>query len=246
MGNNVYDIIKEERRKRKLPGIYWSRDMAKLAQSQANYCAKIGRMVHSDRYAFRGGENLAQGGNNFSPGAIVSCWMHSKAGHREYLLSPRLTKAGIGIARKNGKTFAAFAFSDQPPSHPDCPYYKPKPLKIPTLKIPKLRLYIGGKGMLRAPISILVGLLGIWLIILGAHGLYAYFSAELWFGGDSHKLFMTFGVPGKLGDTVLWMSSKSMVSWVIPAAVFVGGWVVMSWSGIWNRISSLLSKLRLW
>ena len=99
--------------------------MARLAQSQANYCAKVGRLVHSKRFAFRGGENLAEGGSDFSPRAIVDCWLRSKAGHREYLLSPRAKKAGVGIAKSKGKTFVAWAFSDEPPSYPDCPYYKP-------------------------------------------------------------------------------------------------------------------------
>lgn len=99
--------------------------MARLAQSQANYCARVSRLVHSDRFAFQGGENLAEGGSSFSPRAIVNCWLNSKAGHREYLLSPRARKAGVGIAKSRGKTFVAWAFSDKPPSYPDCPYYKP-------------------------------------------------------------------------------------------------------------------------
>jgi len=108
--------------------------MAKLAQSQANHCAKIGHMVHSNRYAFQGGENLAQGGSNFTPRAIVNCWLNSKKGHREYLLSSRVTKSGVGIAKRNGKTFVAWAFSDAQPTYPDCPFYKPKvkPIKLPN------------------------------------------------------------------------------------------------------------------
>ena len=113
--------------------------MARLAQSQADYCAKVGRMVHSNRYAFQGGENLCGGKGTFSPRTIVNTWLKSKAGHREYLLSPRVTKAGVGIAKRNGKMFVAWAFSDEPPSYPDCPYCKPsfksktKPIKLPNL-----------------------------------------------------------------------------------------------------------------
>ena len=54
--------------------------MAKLAQLQANYCAKVGRLVHSNRYAYRGGENLAEGGGNSPPRAIVNTWLRSRAG----------------------------------------------------------------------------------------------------------------------------------------------------------------------
>jgi len=98
--------------------------MARLAQSQAEYCARVGKLVHSNKFAFQGGENLAQGGSNFTPRAIVDCWLRSKAGHREYLLSHRVTKSGIGIAKSRGKTFVAWAFSDKRASYPDCPYYK--------------------------------------------------------------------------------------------------------------------------
>jgi hypothetical protein len=98
--------------------------MARLAQSQANYCAKAGRLVHSTRYAYQGGENLAQGSGHFGARAIVNCWLRSKAGHREYMLSSKVTKAGVRIAKAHGKTFVAWAFSDQPPSYPDCPHFK--------------------------------------------------------------------------------------------------------------------------
>jgi len=123
--SKVHDLVNYERKRRGVRTVYWSREMARLAQSQANYCAKVGRLIHSNRYAFRGGENLAEGGSNFTPRAIVNCWLGSKAGHREYLLSPRARKAGVGIAKSRGKTYVAWAFSDQPPTYPDCPYYKP-------------------------------------------------------------------------------------------------------------------------
>lgn len=126
---NVNDLINYERKKKGISShVFWSREMARLAQSQANYCAKVGHLVHSDRYAYRGGENLAQGPSNFTSRAIVDCWLNSKAGHREYLLSPKVRKAGVGIAKSGGKTFVAWAFSDDPPTYPDCPNYKlPKP-----------------------------------------------------------------------------------------------------------------------
>jgi len=126
--SKVHDLINYERKKRGIPTAYWSREMAKLAQSQANYCAKVGHLVHSSRFAFRGGENLAQGGSNFSPRAIVNTWLSSRAGHREYLLSPRVKKMGVGIAKSRGRTYVAWAFSDEPPTYPDCPYYKARGL----------------------------------------------------------------------------------------------------------------------
>lgn len=134
--SRAHDLINYERKKRGIPTVYWSREMARLAQSQANYCAKVGRLVHSNRYAFQGGENLAEGGSNFTPRAIVNCWLGSKAGHREYLLSPHVRKAGVGIAKSRGKTYVAWAFSDKPPSYPDCPYYKPPKARAPLSRVP--------------------------------------------------------------------------------------------------------------
>jgi uncharacterized protein YkwD len=70
--SKVHDLINQERKKRSIHTVYWSREMARLAQSQANYCAKVGRLIHSDRYAFQGGENLTGGKGNLSPKAIVN------------------------------------------------------------------------------------------------------------------------------------------------------------------------------
>jgi hypothetical protein len=128
--SKVHDLINQERKKRGIHTVYWSREMARLAQSQANYCARVGRLIHSHRFAFQGGENLAEGGGNFPPRAIVNCWLRSKAGHREYLLSSMVRKAGIGISKSKGKTYVAWAFSDVPPTYPDCPYYKPHRPKL--------------------------------------------------------------------------------------------------------------------
>ena len=122
--SKVHDLINHERKKRGIPHVYWSREMARLAQSQANYCAKVGHLVHSNKSSLQGGENLAEGGNRFSPRAIVRCWLDSKAGHRENLLSPMVKKAGVGIAKAGGKTFVAWASSYAPPSYPDCPHYR--------------------------------------------------------------------------------------------------------------------------
>jgi hypothetical protein len=127
--SKVHDLINYERKKRGMRTVYWSREMARLAQSQANYCAKVGRLVHSNRYAFQGGENLVGGKGNFSPRTIVNTWLKSPK-HRSYLLSPRVRKAGVGISKSRGKMFVAWAFSDKPPTYPDCPYYKPHRPKI--------------------------------------------------------------------------------------------------------------------
>ena len=141
--SKVHDLINQERKKRGTHTVYWSREMARLAQSQANYCAKVGRLIHSKRFAFEGGENLAKGKGNFSPRTIVNTWLKSTKGHREYLLSPRVKKGGVGISKSKGWTYAAWAFSDKPPTYPDCPYYKPSRRKIVKRKTIQVHSRIG-------------------------------------------------------------------------------------------------------
>jgi uncharacterized protein YkwD len=145
--SKVHDLINYERKKRGIPTVYWSREMARLAQSRANHCAKVGRLVHSNRFAFQGGENLAEGGETFNPRAIVDCWLGSKAGHREYLLSPRAKKAGVGISKSKGKTYVAWAFSDEPASYPDCPYFKPPRPKTQKPKKERVPLRMKFQGI---------------------------------------------------------------------------------------------------
>lgn len=108
----IHKAVNRERRKRRIHPVYWSVNLAKLALNQAKYCAKIGRMVHSKRYAFQGGENLFMTTGRLKPMSAVRGWLRSKKGHREYLLSNRVTQAGVGIAKSRGKTYVAWAFSD--------------------------------------------------------------------------------------------------------------------------------------
>ena len=108
---DIHKLINEERNQIGLSSVSWDDSLARLAQSQANYCAEIGYMEHSNRYAFEGGENLVYTIGSLSASDAVNSWMGSPP-HREYLLSARVKRAGVGIASKNGKTFAAWAFSD--------------------------------------------------------------------------------------------------------------------------------------
>lgn len=113
IADRVHDLVNAEREKRGLPQAHWNQGLANLAQSQAAYCARVGRLVHSNRYAFQGGENLAQVPRGPNAKTIVDCWMHSKAGHREYLLSCRVKSAGVGVIGKGRWAYAAWAFSDE-------------------------------------------------------------------------------------------------------------------------------------
>jgi len=132
--------------------------------------------------------------------------------------------------------------------NPDCPYYKKgKKGKTIRARVSKVQLHLGGRSMLRIPVSILIGLCGLWGVVLGAHGLYVYISRlELFLGADASKLFFNWSMPGRLGVTVMWMSSKAIQSWLIPTAVFIIGWIILSKSGLKDRVSNLLSKIGLW
>jgi len=249
--NNVHDIIKAERKKRGIPTMYWSREMARLAQSQADYCAKVGRMVHSNRYAFKGGENICSGEGNLSPRTIVNTWLKSKAGHREYIISPRVTKAGVGIAKRNGKVFVAWAFSDEPPSYPDCPYYKSrftskaKPIKLPN----PFKIFLGKQLKTTKPfkigLSLVFGFGGLLGMALGAHGVYVYFNRlDIILGGGGAKLFLAIDVPMSLRDLVMWASARGLQSWIIPTLIFLAGLWVFHYSRLWDIVSRFLAKVR--
>jgi len=244
--SNVHALINKERRQRHLPHVYWSKEMARLAQSQANYCAKEGHLVHSNRFAFKGGENLAQGGNRFSAKAIVNCWLGSHQGHREYLLSSKVTKAGIGISKRHGKTFVAWAFSDAPPTYPDCPSLKNKQIRTFSLKnFLGIRKSPKKMNLFKLIFSILLGCFGLLGILLGAHSIYVYFNRlSLLVNGDAEKLFLTVTVPSSLRPAVSWASERGFQSWVIPALILLGGLWLLNYSRLWRLISGWLNRIK--
>ena len=255
----VHKLINQERRKRGLSYVRWNQEMYLLAKDQASYCAKVGRLVHSDRYALQGGENLCGGRGNLSPKSIVRCWMNSKAGHREWLLDPRVKSAGVGIAKSRHGTYAAWAFSGDTNGLSNIRL--PDPLEIKnkiSIWFTRHKLSIDRKadahkakqrrrGMLRIPVSLFLGFIGLLGIVLGAHGLYVYFSRlELMFGGEASKLFLSLDVPIRLHSMVEWMSVKGLQSWFIPAVILAGGIIVFNYSNILALTSKLLEKLKLW
>lgn len=246
----VHQLINKERKKRGLSYIKWNQELYHLAKDQANYCARVGHLVHSDRYALQGGENLCGGKGNLSPQSIVRCWMHSKAGHRKWLLDPRVKSAGVGIAKSRHGTYAAWAFNGDANGFPNITL--PNPIEI-TSKIGewlakhKLPIKQRREGMLRTPVSIFLGFVGLLGIILGIHGLYVYFSRlELFFGGEASKLLLMWEVPIRLRPLIEWASVKGLQSWFLPAVVLVGGIIIFNSSNILSRVTSLLERLKLW
>lgn len=213
--------------------------MARYAQSQANYCARVGRLVHSDRFAYEGGENLAQGGRHFSPRDIVNCWLGSKQGHREYLLDFGVEKAGVGIAKSRGNTYVAWAFSSSVPDYPDCPYYPHRKIYKNYSKPKRYNVTINIGNIAKVVLVILLTILSLFGIILGSHGLFVYFnSMDIYAGASTISLFTMVEMPSELQSIVLWMTDKGLQSWLAPTLFVVGG--------ILGGIIALILKIRKW
>jgi hypothetical protein len=208
--------------------------MYKLAKNHSKKMARAGRLFHSSRPALRGGENCWEGkgySERALPKAIVNSWMKSRAGHREWLLHHSVKTAAVGISKSKHGTFAAWSFSDQP-------LHKPTKIKRK-----------GRAGVLRLPVKIILILASIFAIVLGAHGVYVYFSRlELLFGGEESKLFLALGVPTWLRAPIEWMSIKGLQSWFIPAVFIVIGLAIWYWQSKIEvgNVSKRLRKLHLW
>lgn len=114
----IQKIINNERRRRGLRYVEWSKEMAHLAYDQAKCCKEIGYLEHSNRYALCGGENLLFIPNQMAtPKKAVGVWMGSSSGHREWLLSPEVKSAGVGIFKGKYKGsygfYVAWAFTSE-------------------------------------------------------------------------------------------------------------------------------------
>ena len=71
-----------------------------------------------------------------------------------------------------------------------------------------------------------LGLIGLWLAVLGLHGLYIHFNlfTALLNINNTSNLFLVLKLPIKfLSDQVYWMSGSGMQSWVTPGVIFVVG-----------------------
>ena len=115
---------------------------------------------------------------------------------------------------------------------------------VPRNKQNKRYTKKGRSGMLRIP----VGLFGLWLIVLAAHGLHIHFSwwEALWAAASGDKLFLTIGVPSPLDSWVFWMSNKGFQSWVIPLLVGMGGVYLVFVTSLFDYCTGILRRLRLW
>ncbi len=102
--------------------------------------------------------------------------------------------------------------------------------------------------MLRLPVKIILMVASVASVILGAHGLYVYFSPfEALFGGGWDKLFLALELPSSgLQSVVEWMSVKGIQSWFIPAVFVVMGIAFWVWNQKISGGSNILRKLHLW
>jgi uncharacterized protein YkwD len=110
---NVVTYVNAQRRARGLAPLTTSAPLARAAQEQASYMARIGRMTHTGsggtsvgtrvtRAGYRWsmvGENIAYGQRNSS--AVVAAWMASPP-HAANILNARYTQVGVGVASRNG------------------------------------------------------------------------------------------------------------------------------------------------
>ena len=106
--------------------------------------------------------------------------------------------------------------------------------------------------MLRLPVKLTLICASLFSIILGAHGIWVYFSRlELLSGGEASKLFLALEVPVRLRTAIEWMSFKGFQSWFIPAVFIVIGLVIWYWQSRINlgdivNVPRWLRKLHLW
>ena len=110
-------LINAERRRRKISISRWSHEMYTNAKEQADIMSSAGRLIHSHRYALKGGENCWGGKGYFAKNNdqlardMVRSWMTSPR-HRAWLLDGRVKSAAVAISISRHGTFAAWAFSD--------------------------------------------------------------------------------------------------------------------------------------
>lgn len=106
--------------------------------------------------------------------------------------------------------------------------------------------------MLRYPVKLVFMFGSIWLVLLGIHGFYIYFTRSgQSFSDGLDKLFLGWKPPLGLSDTVSWASTVGFHTWFMPLVLLILALV------IWNLqariptrrvpiISKWIKKLRLW
>jgi hypothetical protein len=77
---------------------------------------------------------------------------------------------------------------------------------------------------IRVIFRLVVYITGTGLVVLGAHGLYVYFSRlSVLFGASIEKLFFEIPLPLQLSKVVEWFSVKGFESWFVPVVSLLVG-----------------------
>lgn len=142
--SDLWARLNAERSARGLPALKWN---GRLSEYGAAWSKKMATKVgfkHSDLSAMAkdydyAGENIATGSKGVSAAGIHKGWMQSQ-GHRDDMLSPGFTEAGIGIyCAPNGSIWATTEFvrrwaSGSPPPYagntPATPFARPDADKV--------------------------------------------------------------------------------------------------------------------
>lgn len=124
--SEIFELVNEERRKKRLNELNWNGDLAKIARAYSRKMAKESFFSHYDKDGksvverandakINGwrqiGENLffCQCPNDYSDFAVKG-WMKSAA-HRRNILNGKFTSSGIGVAEsRNGEIYITQVF----------------------------------------------------------------------------------------------------------------------------------------
>ncbi len=123
---DIFDLVNQERRRRRLSDLEWNKDVAKIAR---NYSKRMARENFFDHYDSNGdsiveraksvhlknwskiGENLfyCEGIKNYS-GFAVKGWLNSSS-HRQNMLDREWKESGIGVAKsRDGRVYVTQIF----------------------------------------------------------------------------------------------------------------------------------------
>lgn len=229
----THRLINKERKKNRLPPLKWSPSMYKLAKPLAKKMARVGRLIHSGRYALQGGENVSGGYGNHKPRDFVRSWMTSPA-HRAWLLSSEVKSAAVGVARSRKGTYVAWSFSDKIP-------FKIHITEISLFKyLRTVNMNARFRNLFFGTLRLVCKLVSLSFIIFGAHGLWVHFSPmEMLFNWESaSKLFLIIKIPvefSALRDLIVWISIKGFQSWFIPALFVIAGII------LWHYLTEVIN-----
>lgn len=96
---------------------------------------------------------------------------------------------------------------------------------------------------------IIIGLFGLWIMMLGLHGLYIAFSSNLvalTMADNVDKLFLSVNVPYPLKSWVSWVSLEGYKSWFFPMGISIIGLLLVYKTQLFTILAGFLKKIHLW